>query len=186
MKRFATLHDAELAFRELQNTVDTLSTKNIDLRQRRIVNAHPSVDGNDYVVRRELEQEVRSISSSISSRVTDFYTIVFNSSGDISAGSKVAPPFIITRTGIALYGLAAVIDAPVGSSASFMLQLNDEDIFNTPIVILDGELISEHNTDLDLAQSTFAVDDVITLDVLSVGLTTPGSKASVELKVRVQ
>lgn len=41
---------------KLRRRVDLLFSKDIDMKQRRVVNASPSVDPNDYVIRRELVQ----------------------------------------------------------------------------------------------------------------------------------
>lgn len=53
--------DAERAIKDLQHRLNLMETKDVDLRQRRIVNAHPSIDADDYVTRRELLQLEKTV-----------------------------------------------------------------------------------------------------------------------------
>jgi hypothetical protein len=61
MKRIESLEDLRLAVRDLDNRISKYESRVIDLSQRQIVNAHPSIMPYDYVVRRELEQAVAAL-----------------------------------------------------------------------------------------------------------------------------
>ena len=61
MKRIQTLEDLRLAVRDLDDRVTHFESNTIDLSQRQIVNAHPSIMPYDYVVRRELEEAIASL-----------------------------------------------------------------------------------------------------------------------------
>ena len=50
--------------------VDMLSTKNNDLKQRRVVNAAPAVDKNDYVILDQLNQAVNEVEGEITALTT--------------------------------------------------------------------------------------------------------------------
>lgn len=54
-RNIATIEDANLAIRDLQDQIKALTNPTIfDLHKKRAVNASPSKDANDYVIREEL------------------------------------------------------------------------------------------------------------------------------------
>ena len=71
MTTIKRLEDAQRAINELFQFVDAMRSRNIDLRGRRIINAGPSRDKDDYVTREELvilRDEVRDLKTKIGVR----------------------------------------------------------------------------------------------------------------------
>jgi hypothetical protein len=95
MKSITSLQEAAQAINELQNRLDTATSKNWDRRQTRIVNAHPSVDPYDYVVRKELDERLE-VTTVKSGEVEYKATFGLN---DASVGSDKTPHFHILKGG---------------------------------------------------------------------------------------
>lgn len=60
-RSLATMEDMAEAIRQLDNELSKLRTELMDLHQRRIVNAAPSIGLNDYVVRMELNDGLKAL-----------------------------------------------------------------------------------------------------------------------------
>lgn len=54
MRDIKSLQDANVAIRELQDTVRNFTASVVDFKGRRIGNAGASISGSDYVIREEL------------------------------------------------------------------------------------------------------------------------------------
>ena len=95
MRSINSLQEAQQAINDLQNRIDTIGAKNWDRRQTRIVNAHPSVEPYDYVVRKELDERVGGTTVVSAS---DGYKATFGLN-DASVGSDKTPHFHILKGG---------------------------------------------------------------------------------------
>ncbi len=54
MMQVKSFDDVNLVLKEINDKLDDLRTRDIDLKKRRCRNASPSLSDNDYVIRREL------------------------------------------------------------------------------------------------------------------------------------
>ena len=54
MRQILNFRDVEIELTQLRNELDKSRSRNLNMGQRRIVNAAPSVDEYDYVIRKEL------------------------------------------------------------------------------------------------------------------------------------
>ena len=172
MKSITTLQEAAQAINELQNRFDTISAKNWDRRQTRIVNAHPSVDPYDYVVRKELDQ-TRDIIQSGPTNDTEVH--VFGASGMVYIVTSGFPPLIFEHSVNLVSLLTCFNVAPIGSDfhADIRLRSTGLSILNSQIVIPAGSTsIVEYTS---FAKSIFAKNDVLLCDITQVGSSTPGT-----------
>lgn len=97
MRQIRSFEDAQIAIRELFNYIDYYNTQNIDMHQRRIKNASPSVDLYDYVVRKELEDlkvSVTELPSKVAAK--NGYSVIFSSYFPPS-GDPAGPGYVIQR-----------------------------------------------------------------------------------------
>lgn len=60
--------------------VDMISTKNNDMKQRRVVNAAPAVDTNDYITKGQVDQSVSDIQSQIGNLARNLKTTTVTTS----------------------------------------------------------------------------------------------------------
>ena len=61
-----TFEDVTAEIKRLWDQLDLLRTKNLDLSRRRVINASPSINDNDYVIRAELDSAIAGIPQAIS------------------------------------------------------------------------------------------------------------------------
>src|SRR5687767_11686764 len=70
--------------------MERFTIRNIDLQKRRIINAHPSVDDYDYVVRREL---IDTIGGLATTNVTQLQqSLTFSNSENVVFGIGIGTP----------------------------------------------------------------------------------------------
>lgn len=173
MKSITSISEAQQAINELYNRIDTLSVKNWDRRQTRIVNAHPSVDPYDYVVRKELDAIKGG--SEVVGVTGDTEVHVFGVSGAVSVVTNGFPPLIFEHS-VSLIALHTCFNvAPTGTDfhADIRLRSTGLSILNSQIVIpASSTAVVEYTS---FALSSFAKDDVLLCDVTQVGSGVPGS-----------
>lgn len=100
MRAIKTLQDAEIVIRDLHNQLDKFRSENIDMSKRRVVNAHPSRDDYDYVVRKELQEATTQVvTQQQSTNTPKRYSIVFSSNPVVLPGQPATPPYIIKFPG---------------------------------------------------------------------------------------
>ena len=87
-----TIDDAKLVLEELQNWKKMMQTKPWNLHGLRITNGGPAQNPNDFVILSQLPQIPQPQEQS-----AQFYTIVFNSTGPVTAGTTISAPFVIGR-----------------------------------------------------------------------------------------
>lgn len=165
MRQIRSFEDAQIAIRELFNYVDYLRTQNIDLNKRRIKNASPSVDLYDYVVRKELEDLRPTISTEVASTVAarSGYSVIFSSYFPFG-GNPASPGYVIQRTSV----LSKVTFIALSTNGSPSLRLNllknfTDDILTNDLIINPSYTEKTIITITDLAITSFAVNDVITV-----------------------
>jgi hypothetical protein len=157
--------------------VDQFSTQDLNFHQRRITNAHPSIDDFDYVVRKELRKLQDDLLKKISTIGvgSDTETHVFGVSGDVSVVTSGFPPLILEHT-VTLVALHTCFNiAPTGSDfeADIFLRSSGLSILNIPIVIPAGSTnVVEYTSFLT---PKFVKGDVLLCNITQVGSTTPGT-----------
>jgi len=90
MRRIKTIEDAQKAINEILDWKDTLSSKNIDLKGRRVVNAGRSIDLTDYVTKQELQDTIQQFKQD-----DPTYTMVF--SNDTVDDGYIFPEYVAGR-----------------------------------------------------------------------------------------
>lgn len=65
MKSINNLDDVKYVLKEIEDFISAFQTSNTDLKGHRIINAGPSIDNNDYIIRRELENEIVRINNEL-------------------------------------------------------------------------------------------------------------------------
>jgi len=71
MKKIISIEDAQVAVRDLNNRLNFFEIGNIDLHQRRIINAGESVGKSDYVTRIECEALLRVLQVQVTDLVAE-------------------------------------------------------------------------------------------------------------------
>lgn len=176
MKSFSSIQEVQSAINEIYNRLDTLSVKNWDRKQTRIVNAHPSVDLYDYVVRKELlEATGKSTIENVTEGSSNKCTFGLGINSLVLVGNNQCPPYIVARrSGLKLnYVLAVAGVAPTGSDIQIQTRVGSTPIFSTPLVIPAGSLAVVEK--VDFAVSTFTFKQIILCDVLQAGSSYPGT-----------
>lgn len=102
IRRVTNFDQLNDALRELFQFADTLSTRNINLTKRRVINAHPSIDDYDYVVRKELHDLVGGgvagrRKPTTTAKTYDKITFGIGIGRSIEVGSNATPPYIWTN-----------------------------------------------------------------------------------------
>ena len=100
MRNVRTFEDCNALFRELFGKLDSLNSDNLDMKKRRVVNASPSKDTYDYVVRKELlDLGTKGTSTTVKQR-QGLYAIVFSNEKNIEVGEYGTSPYIFKRKSI--------------------------------------------------------------------------------------
>lgn len=182
-----TLEDAINKILTLENRLDSLSSKDIDMRKRRVVNASPSNSDYDYVVRKELEQRVQQVSSgSTVVSTSGKYTVVFALDGRAYTGTQVSPPFIINRPGTPTLVRIACVTPPSEGTAEFMIVKNlTTDILTAGILLpAGGDSEQEYDFSYFIDGIYFAEGDSLNLDCDSIGTGRAPEKVTIEIVVQ--
>lgn len=171
MRTVASLADCNVLFREIFAKLDKLGINNYDLQKRRVVNASPSVDLYDYVVRKELlDLAGKGSGTTEATTVTEgsrYYSIVFTTAGTARVATYASGPYIFKRNSVSVIACAAAVTPPTSGTASFNLLHNGVAILNNDITLLTTTASLEVVTSTDFTSSpiSFAVDDTLVLQV---------------------
>ena len=163
--------DLNLVLREMRTELDNLRTRNIDLSRRRVVNAAPSVNEYDYVVRKELEQfGVTRVSESNPTSVSRLYAVVFSNSGTIRTAEYASAPYIVKRRSSVVGVYVTCIEPPTTSPASFQVWVDGSDyLLEESIQIpVSANPFQVYGT-TNLAISSLEDEQTLTLQVLTGG-----------------
>lgn len=182
MKSISSLSDAQAAINELANRLDTLSTKNWDRKQTRIVNVHPSVDPYDVVVRKELDS-IKGGESTIVSAVGNKATFGLN---DATVGNDKTPHYFVRASGIPTSMKANAKVAPTGTPLILTLeqQTADGGVW-TELLDPTNRLTIPLNSTWIHELTTFATGAALTIGSLLRIAVTQGDSAGVCREVEV-
>lgn len=184
MKSITTIQEAQQAINELQNRFDTIGAKNWDRRQTRIVNAHPSVDPYDYVVRKELDEKAQTVVAQGIS--TSYEKVVFGVgiNSNLQVDTDVCPHYISLYTLTAEICCAKVKEVCSGSDIQVQIYQNGVNaLFLTPLVIPIGSLAVQVKSDFAISSLSFT--DYLTCNVLQVGSGIRGKDLTVYLRFKI-
>ena len=190
-----TFKDVENEIHKMRNELDQFRSRNIDLTQRRIVNAHPSVDAYDYVIRKELLDKIQGVQGTTIQQVQnvtlfDKGTFGFSIQGSLIVGTDVCPhyPFIHRTTLIEAYAKLKV--ACTGKSVLVDIKrwtsdgISSASIFGlTKLTIPVSTTTVVYRTGFDI--SSFSQLEWLTADIVQVGSGVPGGTLVVVLKFEV-
>lgn len=132
MRVVKSFQDVNIVVKQLQDQIDLLLTKNIDLGKRRIVNAAAAVNDNDYVIKSQLPTI-----PAFPKAKTQHYSIVFNPPA--SEGTTIVPAFIVdpSRAG---YPIACKVSAEGVGTTDFTgnFQINGTNLLENDIKLPAG------------------------------------------------
>lgn len=188
MRSINSIQEAQREINELQNRIDTICGKNWDRRKTRIVNAHPSVDPYDYVVRKELDAIRGGGTNTTALGGYDKCTFGIAIDSDLYVANDTNPWFIVPAT-LKLVWLAGVIKNPADATVSFRINKNPADPQNPQtdeLIIAPGltasTLVHTWNT---FSITNFNAKDIITIDTTSIGSTIAGGDVVFVLKFEI-
>ena len=175
-------------FKLLQDRLVQLETHNINLRRRRITNASPAIDSNDYVIKADLDtlEERIATAKPLGNRPAKQVTVVESAKGfsqldffvdhtlailaNASQQIYLADDFVVGSY------LVAVKIAPTGLSIEFTVKVNG-------VSVLTGTLGDGLVTSGVISQeATLSKNVPITVDITKVGSTFPGRDFSLSLR----
>lgn len=197
MRSIRTLLDVEAQLKEFEHALDMLRSSDIDMRKRRVVNASPSVDPYDYVVRAELLEQplvasrtvVRTGGVSTPSPDFDYCVFGLGVNSEITVGTDQTPHHIVaapfTSSGHSATLVKVYAQAKVPSQGADILfsvyknkGVDDVKMFDMTIPFNNFTVQT-----LETFDSTHLEDeDFLSIDVLEIGCAFPGSDLYVKLK----
>ncbi len=185
--------EANAEIRRLVQFREDFTLRNVDWHQRRIVNAHPSVDLYDYVVRKELIDTVgefkapRAVRGGGATVAANYDKITFGIGvgAPVSAGTYVTPPYVWSnvRQGRPAYAVILANLPPTGADLRFLLKKNDVSIMSGAYSVFPAGTVARVVVPFtsDLVSTLFARGDVVTPDVLQTGSIQPGQDITITI-----
>lgn len=191
MRRVKDWDELNSALRDLYLFRDLMITANVDWHQRRIINAHPSVDDFDYVVRKELIDRLgdfktpRSLITS-SAKLFDKITFGIGVGTPAVVGSYVTPPFVWSnsKSGRPAMIFLCANTSPVGADFKVDIRKNDSSIFTAGFVTLPDSTANRavvSYSGVFIPGTQFARRDVVTAHVTQVGSSFAGQDVQVTI-----
>lgn len=184
---------ANAVIRQLIEFKDDFTLRNVDWHKRRIVNASPSVDLYDYVVRKELIDTVgefktpRAVRAGGTTVAANYDKITFGVGVGTPAvvGDYVTPPYVWSNSRQGRIAYAAILAnvPPTGADFRFVLKKNDVSFVDGSYVTFpDGTAARDIVLFIDDLQSTLLVrGDVVTPHVVQTGSIQPGQDITIVL-----
>jgi hypothetical protein len=169
MRVAQSFDDVNAILRDVFATLDNLRTRDLDMAKRRVVNASPSQNEYDYVVRKELEQFTRGTTvSATPSTATGFYTVVFSNSGTIRTAQYASSPYIMKRRSAVLGVYAVAVEPPSAGTSQFNVWHGSSiSVLNTDLAMPSTTAAFEVVGSTDLNVSTVEIDELLTLEVVA-------------------
>lgn len=195
MRDIHTLNDAIVAIRELYNRVESFETKDIDMRKRRAVNASPSVDPYDYVVRKELQDFQPTVTTQTTTQsgvaTSDYDLAIFNIAIDATlvVRDDVCPYHIVaipqgSSADITVVYAQAKVPS-VGSSIKLRVWKNYNEPTKTQMFIIEIPADTNDVQKLTSFDATALLEnDYLSVDVTQIGSVSPGGTVVLKIKYR--
>ena len=186
--------EADREFQKIRDELAAFKKGDIDAKNRRIVNVAASQEPNDVVIREELNQfDFRITKATKPARSSEVGVFGLYVGSELVVANNVCPPHIVKSDGTLQVIYVSLKVAAIEGVVSFNLRLNDE---YTPEpdskkIITTVTLEQEQDTfpvavftadDLENPNKKFGfkTGDIITIDLVSVGGTYPGSSLIVK------
>lgn len=206
MRFIKNIEDANHALRELFDFYDNLRNRNYDLHRKRIINAHPSIDDYDYVVRKELIDTIgeaftaRGIPKRKGNQPTvitppggpppstttptvryDKITFGIGIGRSVEVGDDVTPPYIWTNSsnGKPKIIAAAANIPPIGDDLEFDILHNGSNFISFSLPQGTGSKVVVHSG--VTTQPTITRYDVVSCNVTQTGGTEGGRDVEIVL-----
>lgn len=188
MRSISSISEAQQAINDLYSRIELITSKNWDVRKRRIVNAHPSVDLYDYVVRKELLERTGTSEAKVVDQGLGYKDCVFGigvgSSGVILTGTDVCPHFISAyalQPEICVYKVKV---APTVTPIQLQVYKNGlYPLFTTELSVPVGTTAVQQKS--DFALTSLAFKDYLTVNVLQTGSGVPGSALTIYIRFKI-
>ena len=185
MRTVRSLEDCNTLFRELFGKLDSLNSEDFNLKKKRVVNASPSKDTYDYVVRKELLDLIKggTFSTPTAKQQPGLYAIVFSNEKNIEVAEYGTSPYIFKRKSIPVIACVSAVTPPTADSARFNFKHNDKDLLSEALVLPSTATTLEViSSDLFVdGGGTFEIDDTLVLNILSAA---DVAKVTVQLLVK--
>jgi hypothetical protein len=175
MRVVKNFNDVNVVVKQLQDQLSQLTTKNIDMGKRRVVNASASVDQNDYVIKSELP-----VIPPTAKPKTQHYSIVFNPPA--TAGTSIVPPFIVdpSRAGYPLSCRVAVTnEGATDFKGNFTV--NGHQLLTSDIIVPAGTFGPVTSSLFNQPIPKFSSDDLILCTI-----TDPGGTSLITMQIYVR
>ena len=175
MRKIDSFKDTSDALREVWDRLDNLSSQNIDMKKRRVVNATPSRDLYDYVVRKELKESENNVQQQVIQAATTGsirkYTVVFSHGGFPAAEEFASPYFIVQKPGAVLVVKTTCLSPPIGVDAIFNVWYNGHLILSPGLHIPADSLagVIYETTTFDPVNVQVVKDDLLCLNISQTG-----------------
>lgn len=190
-RTLVSLEDAFKAIRELQSRIVYYDTDIWDFHQRRITNAHPSINDYDYVVRKELrdlnKETVVNIEAGQNAAIGDRYlrTFGYGVGRDLVTGINLLPDLIIPFASTRLEKIYfKAKTAPTGADAIADINLAGTSILDSSkITVPAGSNLVGMIT--SFATANFTDGQVLTFDMDQIGSLVAGSTLVVTLRFKI-
>lgn len=139
MRAIKSLQDVQIVLRDINNRLDTLFTKEINLSGRKIVNAGQGVNPTDYVTFNQLPAAQATPADAVDQNLA----IVFNPSSPIIVSNMLMAPYVPGefRTGLPQWVRLAALTPPQGGNLTMNIAwkrkgaTNPTNILSTDIVL---------------------------------------------------
>lgn len=177
-----TFEDITVEVKRIWDQLDLFRTKNIDLSRRRVINASPSINKNDYVIRAEIEN-LTSGNGQVST-ITEVTQVIEGNIGQLDffidhtlaiLNNASQQLFLASDFTVGSY-LIAVKGAALGNNIDFRLNID-------AVELLTGTLLQDTvSSGVVTADAVLTKDVPITLDLTKVGTTFPGRDLVLSLR----
>lgn len=184
--------EANSVISDLVQFKNIFTLKNVDWKKRRIVNASPSVDDYDYVVRKELIDRIGGgttpraiITRAAAAANYDKATFGIGVGTPAAVGDYVTPPYVWSNSRVgrpAIVFLCANI-SPTGANLIVDIRKSGVSIFTAGQVVLPAGTANRAVVSYSgvFTGVSFARGDVLTPHVLQIGSTLEGQDINVVL-----
>ncbi len=193
-RTFVALEDAFKAIKEIQERIKYYDTDLWDFHQRRITNAHPSINDYDYVVRKELRDFTKETTVNIEAGrgqniqvIGDRYlrTFGYGIGRDLTTGVDLLPDLIIPFASTRLekiYFKAKI--APTGQDA-----IGDINKLGVSILDVNKLTVPDGNNGVQTITSfttaNFSDGEVLTFDMNQVGSVIAGQTLVMTMRFKI-
>jgi alkylated DNA nucleotide flippase Atl1 len=175
--------------REVETILTNLQTRNSTLDGRRVIDAGDGVSPQDYITLRQMKKHVDTAigtamiaqDSSTASGALATGHIIFGVSGTPAVATDVGFPVQMTVNGTFTDWFMSMGTAGTGSETTVDVKKNGTTIFTSKPSLSIGVSSAMGS---GFADASFAKGDIMSYDVVAIGVTTAGDKLSLQLNFK--